>query len=247
MRRIIGAVLVLGTLALAGCGSGSASDSGSTTTAAKGTDAPETTTTSEAAVPEDAEPTCAYAGVDQIGNMLVELTAITTSAASNLKVTYVLRDGEGGTRFFDGTDYIPFPREDEAFRVRFDTFEAVPNGIDEATIACEVLDIESDGFYDDAKLPSDSDRCTFIAADEADGIQVEVDLTSPFLETRNLQVWWAVEAPGPVRFSTGNEGVGLVGAGESVRVSGSTLEVLPEWLGDSEVTCTVLGIVDQGT
>ena len=71
-------------------------------------------------------------------------------------------------------------------------------------------------------------------------------VTSPFKQTTKMQTWWALPAPGSVRFDTGTNVSDLVGGGESIRVQGDYGVEVPDWVGDGKVTCAVIGFWDQG-
>gem|GEM_PF-5841059 len=204
--------------------------------------------------PEAPEATCTYAGTDQLfEDMQVELTFTNPLGEVNSlgDVTYALTDGEGGTRFFTGTPFAQwdyFPRANEQFRVNASTSEPLPPGINEATIGCTVLAIEEGFDLGGFQRASDTDTCTIVGTDSSGRIQVEVAATSPYEETTQVQVWWAFYAPGQVRFDAGTNVTDLVGAGESYRIPDETSEdPKPDWIGDGEVTCEVLGFWDQNS
>ena len=200
------------------------------------------------------EPTCAYIGTDpDFGYMQVELAFTNPLGEVNdLEVTYALLDGEGGTRFFTGTAggldlvWIKFPDTNEQFRFSFDTTEDMPPNINEATIGCSVLAIEEGTDIGGYRRATDADTCVVLGTDSSGNIQVEVTATSPYEETTTVQTWWALQAPGPVTFETDTEVVDLVGAGETFKVSPRFGAEKAGWIGDGEVTCTVVGFWDQG-
>lgn len=203
---------------------------------------------------EAAEATCAYTGTDpDFGDMQVEL-AFTNPLGQvpGLEVTYALLDGEGGTRFFTGTaggldlEFIQFPAADEQFRLSIDTSEDLPPAIEETTIGCTVLAIEESLDIGGYQRATDADTCEVLGTDSSGNIQVDMSVISPYGETTTVQTWWALQAPGPVRFETETEVVDLVGAGETFRISPEFGTEKPEWIGDGEVTCSVVGFWDQG-
>lgn len=248
IRKALGTFAFLAVLA-AGCGSGDSDPEEATSVT--GTDG---TTTTQAPAAEGPEPTCAYIGTDpDFQYMQVELTFTNPLGDVNgLEVTYALLDGEGGTRFFTGTaggldhEDIHFPAANEQFRLSVDTREDVPPNIEEATIDCSVLAIEEITDIGGYERATDADTCEVLGVDSSGNIQVEVAVTSPYEETTTVQTWWALQAPGPVRFETGTEVVDLVGGGESFRITPQFGTEKPGWIGDGEVTCAVLGFWDQG-
>ena len=219
-----------------------------------------TTTAAEAeatTVPpvEESDATCSYAGTGGFSSrgMQVELTFTNPLGEVNgLEVTFALLDGEGGSRFYTGTaggldlEDISFPAANEQFRLSVDTGDEVPPNIDEATIGCTVLAIEEQMDIGGFQRSSDADTCTVLGTDSSGNIQVELAVTSPYEETTTVQTWWALQAPGSVRFETETEVVDLVGGGESFRISPQYGSEKAGWIGDGEVTCTVLGFWDQG-
>ena len=248
--KALSALAILAVLA-AGCGSGD-SDTSEATTVAPADEAPASETTeTQAPVDEGPEPTCAYAGTNDTGDMQVDLTFTNTLGEVNdLEVTYALLDSEGGTRIFTDTPIAQwgyFPTANEQFRVTAEALEPVPPGADEATIACTVLGIEESTSLSGFQRASDADTCTVLGTDPSGGIRIEVAVASPYEETTNVQTWWALQAPGQVRFDVDTEVTDLVGAGESYRITPDFGRPKPAWVGDSAVTCTVLGFWDQGT
>jgi hypothetical protein len=244
-------VLGIGCLAVVANDVSEDTDRAAEETTTTGADEPEGESTT---VPpsEAPEATCAYAGTGDFGNgMQVELTFTNPLGEVNWlgDVTYALTDGEGGTRFFTDSafseNWDAFPMANEQFRVIASPLEQVPPGIDEATIGCTVLGIEEASFdLGGYQRASDTDTCTVLGTDPSGLIQVEVAVTSPYDETTNLQVWWALYAPGQVRFDADTDVTDLVGAGESYRIPTSTV-TKPEWIGDGEVTCKVVGFWDN--
>lgn len=235
---------------VAGCGSAKSNTDKATSVPPTGA-----TTTTQAPVVKGPESTCTYLGTDpDFGYMQADLTFTNTLGEVNApEVTYALLDGEGGTRFFTGTAGgldladIHFPRADEKFRISVDTREKVPPNVNAATIGCRVLAIEEGTDIGGYERATDADTCTVLGVDSR-GLKVDVAATSPYKETTKVQVWWALQAPGGVRFDTETKVVDLVGGGEMFRVSGeSTGEEIPAWVGDpGGVTCAVVGFWDQG-
>ena len=208
---------------------------------------PPASTTTQAPVVKGPEPTCAYIGTDHIlPYMQVELTFTNTHGDVNgLDVTYALLDGKGGTRFFDRKEDVGLAKANEKFRISVSTYEVLPPNINEATIGCRVLAIEEGIDIGGFQNSTDADTCTVLGADSSGRIEVDVAVTSPFKKTTKMQTWWALQAPGPVRFDTDTEVSDHVGAGESIRISAHPVTV-PGWIGDGKVTCAVLGFWDQG-
>ncbi len=218
------------------------------TDAAEGTTVPPgEDTTTQAPVAEGPEPMCTYVGTDPDSeDMQVELIFTNPlGEVEDLEATYALLDGEGGTRFFTDTvwvdDALALPRANEQFRISADTREEVPPNIEQTTIDCTVLAIEAGTDIGGFQRATDADTCTVIGTDPNGGIQVEVAVTNPFEETTNVQTWWALQAPGPVRFDGDTDVTEFVGAGESFPIRPEFGPKKPGWIGDGEVTCAVLG------
>lgn len=204
---------------------------------------------------ELSDATCTYAGTGgfRSDGMQVELAFKNPLGGVNgLEVTFALLDGEGGSRFFTDTaggldlEDINFPAPNEQFRLSVDTGDEVPPNIDEATIGCAVLAIEENLDIGGFQRASDADTCEVLGTDSSGRIQVALAVTSPYEETTKVQTWWALQAPGPVRFETETEVVDLVGGGESFRINPEHGTDKPGWIGDGDVTCTVVGFWDQG-
>lgn len=249
MRKVMFGVVV-GGLLLAACGGGDDPEP-----AVEGATAA-TTTTVERTTTTQAGPTgtCTYIGTDStFKHMQVELNFTNTLGEVNdLEVTYALLDGEGGTRFFTGTANslqlagMEFPGANEKFRMSATTHEDLPPNINPATIACKLLATEEGTDIGGFERATDADTCKVLGPDSR-GVKVDVAATSPYKTTTKVQVWWALKAPGGVRFYTDTEVVDLVGAGETFRVSQSSGRELPAWVGGpAGITCAVVGFWDQG-
>lgn len=245
-RKTLAAVAFLAVLA-GGCGS-------VVHVTDEGAGSGEGTKTTRSPVAKGPKPTCVYSGTDsRLHYMQVELTFTNPLGDVNgLEVTYALRDGEGGTRFFTGTaggigpGDIYFPAANEQFRLSVDTRMAVPPNIGEATIGCSVLAIEEGIDIGGFKRATDADACEVLGTDSSGRIQVDVEATSPYKETTKVQTWWRLQAPGAVSFETDTKVVDLVGAAETFRISPEYGTKKPGWIGDGEVTCVVVGFWDQG-
>lgn len=192
---------------------------------------------------------CAYTGVDEdYKNTEVDLTFVNPLGEVNaLKVGYALLDGKNGTRFTSGTEKVMFPTTNERFRISTSTLSGVPPNIEEATIDCQVLSIEKDMDMDieGFQHATEADTCKIVGSASSGDLEVAVSATSPFKKTTmKLQTWWALQAPGGVRYATDNEVTDLVTAGEPVHISSSVYPA-PEWIGDGEITSAVVGFSDQ--
>ena len=239
MKALVG-IILFAVVGVTGC-SGSGQDAADpvvteTVTVPAEEESATADTESEGAGPE---PTCAYSGTDpDFKDMLVDLTFTNSLGDVNgLEVTYALLDGEGGTRFFTGTaggldlEDISFPAANEQFQLSVETGENLARSIDEATIGCTVLAIEESTDIGGYQRATEADTCKVRGADSSGDIQVEVEVTSPYEETTTVQTWWALNAPGPVRFETETEVVALVGAGESIRIIPEYGTEKPKWIG----------------
>jgi hypothetical protein len=257
------ALVVLIGVALGGDGDG-AEEGGAETTIVSTTDAPPTTETSPTteASPttetpsttevsptteppattlplDDAEPTCGYVGTDDFDDIQVELLLTNPlGAVPSLDVTLTLEGGDD-VRFATASESIRFPLAEERFRIEADTFTKLPSGIDEAAITCNVLAID-EGFGDMPALPGPGDVCEFVEIDDFGDIQVELDVTSPFTTTEDIDIHYALRGPGDVRFADSFASVEFVGAGATIRVSEDTVTDPPSWVG-TDITCGILG------
>ena len=205
------------------------------------------TTTTSTSVADGPEPTCEYTGSDpDFGYMNIELTFTNTlGEVDDLELTYALLDGEGGTRFLTQTAGITLPSANEQFRIDAGNSEELPPNIEESTIDCKVLAVEELRTSARYERATDADTCTVLGVDSDGRPQVEVSVTNPFDETTSLQAWWAMQGPGLVRFDRGVEAMDLVGAGETIKLTGEgSYGAVPGWVGEGEVTCTVLGVRD---
>jgi len=243
---------------LTGCSDDSTADPVETS---RVTDAPNTTessqpdapaeTTTEAPAPDRPEPTCAYVGTDpNFGWMQVELTFTNPIGdVAGLEATYALLNGDG-SRVFTGTaggldlQDISFPSEGEQFRLTVPTGEDPPPGFDAASAGCSVLAIEEGFDIGGTKRASNVDTCEVVGTDSRNGPDVTVSITSPYADTTDVQVWWALRGPGGVRFDTGTNVVKLVRAGEALQFTESSKTgPPPEWAA-GDVTCDVVGFWD---
>lgn len=259
MRRVLASVVV-GAAALVGCSSESTMEGAEVPSAenAKSSvdpslpDAP-ADTAGEAAAEDFPEPVCAYLGPDpRFGYMQVELSFVNPlGEVHDLEATYALLDGSG-TRVFTGTaggldlQDIHFPSEGEQFRLLVDTREDPPSGLDPASSSCAILAIEQGTDIGGYQRATDADTCEVVAVDSPNGPDVTVSVSSPYSDTTDVQVWWALRGPDGVRFDTSTKVIDLVAAGETIRFSENSLTgPPPEWV-SGDVTCEVVGFWDQG-
>lgn len=208
----------------------------STTSPGAATTAPAPTTQP----PDPATPTCGYVGVDDFGDMQVELVLVNPlGVVPSLEVTFALTDSDG-VRFFTGNEFVQLPLPNERFRIEADTITEPPTGVDESTITCAVLAIE-EGFGEVLEMPGPEDFCEFVEIDDFGDIQVELGVTSPFATTEDLVIEFALRGPDDIRFADSTAFVDLVGPGEVVRLDQDTVTPPPTWVGD-EISCGILGI-----
>ena len=234
------APLVIVGMVLVGCGSGD----DDTTQAPATTEARATTQASPATTeaPATTEPTCAYLGVDDFGDMQLELGfSNPLGDTESLEVTYSLLDG-AGVRFSTGSEYFELVSAGEQFRAAVDTVESVPPNVDEAGISCQILDIGEGFSFGDSQAPSDQDTCEFVEVDPYGDIQILVSITSPFDTTEDISITYGLYGPGQTRFEDSTTTIEVVGSGETVRSSVDTITDVPDWLDADQVTCAVLGV-----
>ena len=158
-----------------------------------------------------------------------------------VEVTYALLDS-GGVRFYTGSESFDIAAADEAFRVQSDTVEPLPASVDGTGVTCQVLAVEEGFSFGTPTPPSPSDACQFVEIDDFGDIQIELAVTSPFSETENLQIYYALRGPEGVRFDDSSASVDLVAAGEAVRLSEDTVTNPPDWVQPESITCSILAI-----
>lgn len=211
------------------------------TTVAPTTLAP-TTTGPATSTPAPGEPTCRYIGTDFADDMQVELSF--TNPLGNLpslEISYALLDVDN-VRFLTESALVDLPAADERFRINDDTVEPVPPGVDEALIGCAVLEIAEGFSFGDVTQPGADDVCEFVSVDSFDDVQVQLTVTSPFSETTNIEIAYALRGPEGVRFTSDSAFVELVAAGETIRSNEDSATEVPDWMGPEDVTCDILGI-----
>lgn len=209
-------------------------------TTASTTTAPPATTGAPDAAPT--EPACSYVGVDEYDDMQVELQFTNPLGdVPSVRVTYALLDGDG-VRFITSEAFIDLAAANERFRMEVDTVEPLPARIDESSITCRVLGIEEGFDIGGIQAPTRQDKCDFVGVDDYGDIQIELTAVSPFDETTNIQLYYALRGAGQVRFYTSSDYVDLVAAGERVRTNTDTVEPLPDWVDEAEGSCSLLGI-----
>ena len=223
-----------------------ATDPPQTTQATETTSAPTTdasaTTGPATSTPATTGPTCRYIGTDFADDMQVELSF--TNPLGNLpslEVSYALLDADN-VRFLTESAFVELPAADEQFQINDDTVEPVPPGVDQSQIGCTVLDVAEGFSFGDATAPGAEDVCEFESVDSFDDIQVQLTATSPFTETTNIKITYALRGPGDVRFASDSAFVELVAAGETIRSNEDSVTEVPDWMLPDEVTCDILGI-----
>ena len=213
----------------------------SETTSAPTTEA-STTTGPPTSTPETSEPTCRYIGTDFADDMQVELSFTNPlGALPSLEVSYALLDADN-VRFLTETAFVELPAADEQFQINADTVEPVPPGVDESQIGCAVLDIAEGFSFGDVATPGADDVCEFVSVDSFEDIQVQLTATSPFTETTNIKITYALRGPGDVRFASVSAFVEFVAAGETIRSNEDSGTEVPDWMLPEAVTCDILGI-----
>jgi len=227
----------------------------STTAATPATGAPTTATdapaTSETPVTSEApettvvgvtDPRCGYRGVDDFGDMQVEVQfANPLGPVPAVEISYALVDG-AGTRFHTGSGSFDLPQPAEVIRAEVDTITELPDDVDSEDIACEVLEIDEGFGFDDVLPPPDSSACEVDGIDDFGDIQITLATTSPFESTENLRIHYALRGDGGARFADSSASVELVAPGESVRIAEDTVTEPADWVTPGEVSCEILGV-----
>lgn len=159
----------------------------------------------------------------------------------SLEVSYALL-GADDVRFLTESALVDLPAADERFQLDDDTVEPVPSGVDESQIGCSILDIAEGFSFGDVREPGAADVCEFSSVDSFGDVQVELTVTSPFSDSTNIQITYALRGPGGVRFAADFAFIDVVGAGETIRSNEDSGTEVPDWMSPEDVTCDILGI-----
>lgn len=182
-------------------------------------------------------PTCTYTGNR---NGFIKLDLVFTNPfgeVSGVELSYALFDA--GVRFIDGDETFVLPKANEQFRDSLETIDKLPADIDEATISCEVLAVDSFPFPFDRG--PEAGTCTIQPDDTGgSGLQAELLVTNPFAQTRDVAFFYALRAQGSVRFGFGQPLAELLRGAEQMSFTEKVGE-LPAWVDPAAVTCDVLG------
>ena len=206
------------------------------------TDAPTTSEAPGTTVVEVTEPSCRYRGVDDFGDMQVEVEfANPLGAVPAVEVSFALLDGSG-TRFHTDSGSFDLPQVAEVIRAEVDTITELPDDVDGAAVACEVLEIDEGFGFDDVQPPPESSACEVDGIDDFGDIQITLSTTSPFESTENLRIHYALRGDGGVRFADSSTSVELVSSVESVRVAEDTVTEPADWVTPDEISCEILGV-----
>ena len=206
------------------------------------TNAPATSEAPETTVVEVTDPRCGYRGVDDFGDMQVEVEfANPLGPVPAVEISFALLDG-AGTRFHTDSGSFDLPQVAEVIRAEVDTITELPADVDGADVACEVLEIDEGFGFDDVQPPPDSSACEVDGIDDFGDIQITLATTSPFDSTENLRIHYALRGDGGARFADSSTSVELVAPGESVRVSEDTVTEPADWVTPDEISCEILGV-----
>ena len=197
-----------------------------------------TTTTAAPTTPTEFEEGCGYAGVDDFGDMQVDLRVVNPlTEVGDISVTYALVDGDD-VRFVTSTAFFEAARPQERFRVQDDTVEDLPSRItDDSVITCRILEIEAAGFGEPPLVTEDA-ACAYVGLD--------LTISNPFDDTTDLAITYALRGPGGIRFDTSTAFIDVVAPGEVVRVEEDTVTDVPDWVSESDLTCEVIDVEDFG-
>lgn len=199
---------------------------------------------------EASRATCLYAGTGGFTSDGMQVEVSFTNPFGDIpgvELTYALLDGDGGTRFYTGTaggldlQDIHFPASNEQFRLTVDTGDDVPANIDETTIDCTILKIEKSLSLSGYERASDADTCEVTGRDSSGRVMVNLSVTSPYDEMTSVQTWWSLQAPGPIRFDSDTKVTKAIAPNETFQITPQFGTDVPNWVGDQEITCTVLG------
>ena len=220
-----------------------ATGSATTTTGAPATtETPVTSEAPETTVVGVTDPRCGYRGVDDFGDMQVEVEfSNALGSVPAVELSFALVDG-AGTRFYTGSGSFDLPQPAEVIRAEVDTITELPDDVDGADVACEVLEIGEGFGFDDVLPPPDSSACEVEGIDDFGDIQITLATTSPFESTENLRIHYALRGDGGARFADSSTSVELVAPGESVRVAEDTVTEPADWVTPGEVSCEILGV-----
>ena len=148
----------------------------------------------------------------------------------------------GGTRFHTDSGSFDLPQVGEVIRAEVDTITELPDDVDGADVACEVLEIGEGFGFDDVLPPPESSACEVDGIDDFGDVQITLTTTSPFESTENLRIHYALRGDGGARFADSSTSVELVAPGESVRVAEDTVTEPADWVTPGEISCDILGV-----
>jgi hypothetical protein len=213
-----------------------------TTDSSATTEIPATSAAPETTVVGVTEPRCGYRGVDDFGDMQVEVEfANPLGSVPAVEISFALLDGSG-TRFHTDSGSFDLPQVAEVIRAEVDTITELPDDVDGADVACEVLAIDEGFGFDDVLPPPASSTCEVDGIDDFGDIQITLATTSPFESTENLRIHYALRGDGGARFADSSTSVELVAPGESVRVAEDTVTEPADWVTPDEISCDILGV-----
>ncbi len=188
------------------------------------------------AVPDDG---CRYVGVDDFGDMQVEMTATSPfDDIADLAIDFALADGDG-VRFATAFTSIDDVRPGETVRIPTDTLEPLPGDVDESQIDCSVLSIEDFGFGTRTS-PAPSDSCEYLGLDDFDDMQVRIDVVNPFNDTADLIVTIGMYDQDGFRFATPVEFIDQAQPGEAIRSDVDTITSTPPNVNPTGINCEIL-------
>jgi len=192
-------------------------------------------------VPPPSEPMCEYLGVDDFGDMQLDVSfSNMLGEVGALEVTYAVI-GEG-VRVAAGSDFVEYPAADERFRIHVDTLTEPPAGADDTQFTCEIRSVGEIDPFSDLTRAAEPTTCEYVETDEFGDIQLDITTTSPFDTTADLEIMYALRSSDGTRFSQATTFSDVVEPGETIQFAEDTLTGEPEWLDDGVILCDVLGI-----
>jgi len=187
------------------------------------------------------ETACRYLGVDDFGDMQIELQFTNPlPQQADAVVFYAVRDADDAV-LIASERLIEDLSPNEAIRIATDTVTEPP--VDDSNVTCTVGDVLSKDVGQVAPYRADSNAsCRFIEIDAAGDIQVAFEFVNPVEEGTAIAVDYALRGPNGVRFQDGVTYFESVTVGDVIVEREDTLTGFPEWVTEADFSCEIVAI-----